>query len=116
VTDAELVELYQKARCLFFPSLYEGFGLPVLEGLACGLPIGASNTSSIPEVAGDLALYFAPYDVADMADVLYQTLQQPRDLASRNYRHERARQFSWTRTAVATVEAWRKAMQEISLG
>lgn len=116
VTDAELVELYQKARCLFFPSLYEGFGLPVLEGLACGLPIAASNTSSIPEVAGDLALYFDPHDAAEMADVLYQALQQPHDLATRNYRHERARQFSWTKTAVATVEAWRKATQEIALG
>ncbi|MGQ0761232.1 MAG: glycosyltransferase family 4 protein [Acidobacteriota bacterium] len=114
VTDAELVGLYQKARCLFFPSLYEGFGLPVLEGLACGLPIAASNTSSIPEVAGNLALYFDPHDAGEMADVLYQTLQQPSDLAWRNYRHERARQFSWTKTAVATLEAWRQATQEIA--
>ncbi|HEY5838864.1 MAG TPA: glycosyltransferase family 1 protein, partial [Pyrinomonadaceae bacterium] len=114
VTEAELVGLYQKARCLFFPSLYEGFGLPVLEGLACGLPIAASNTSSIPEVAGDLALYFDPNDVGEMADVLYQTLLRPSDLASRNYRHERARQFSWTKTAVATLEAWRQATEEIA--
>lgn len=116
VTDAELVTLYQKARCLFFPSLYEGFGLPVLEGLACGLPIAASNTSSIPEVAGDLALYFDPHNVTEMAEVLYQTLQQPRDLSSRNYRSERARQFSWRKTAVATLEAWRMATQEIGRG
>lgn len=106
VTDAELVELYQKARCLFFPSLYEGFGLPVLEGLACGLPIAASNTSSIPEVAGELAFYFDPYNASEMADVLYQTLQQPRDVASRLFRYERARRFSWTRTALATLHAW----------
>lgn len=116
VTEADLVGLYQKARCLFFPSLYEGFGLPVLEGLACGLPIAASNTSSIPEVAGDLALYFDPHDVGEMADVLYQTLRQPTDLAARNYRHERARQFSWTKTAVTTLEAWRQATQEIAPG
>lgn len=114
VDDAELVELYQKARCLFFPSLYEGFGLPVLEGLACGLPIAASNTSSIPEVAGDLACYFDPHNVGEMAEALYQTLQQPRDVASRNHRHERARQFSWTKTAVATLEAWRKATEELA--
>jgi glycosyltransferase involved in cell wall biosynthesis len=116
VTEAALIELYQKARCLFFPSLYEGFGLPVLEGLACGLPIAASNTSSIPEVAGDLALYFDPYDVADMAEVLYQTLQQPRDLASRAHRHERARQFSWSKTAVATLNAWHQATEGPAVG
>src|SRR6185436_17413106 len=106
VDEAELVELYQKARCLFFPSLYEGFGLPVLEGLACGLPVAASNTSSIPEVAGDMALYFDPYDPVDMADALYRTLQAPCDLASRTRRHEHARRFSWTKTAVATLHAW----------
>ena len=60
VSTAELISLYQKARCLFFPSLYEGFGLPLVEALACGLPIACSNTSSLPEVAGDLAHYFNP--------------------------------------------------------
>ena len=108
VTDAELVELYQKARCLFFPSLYEGFGLPVLEALACGLPVAASNTSSIPEVGGDMALYFNPYDVKDMAEKLYSALQQPDDIASQMCRHARARTFSWTKTAMATIDAWNK--------
>jgi len=106
VSDEELIQLYQKARCLFFPSLYEGFGLPVLEGLACGLPVAASNTSSIPEVAGDMASYFDPYDSGNMADALYRTLQEPRDLASRTRRHEHARRFSWAKTAAATLHAW----------
>jgi glycosyltransferase involved in cell wall biosynthesis len=106
VSNVDLVSFYQQARCLFFPSLYEGFGLPVLEGLACGLPIAASNRSSIPEVAGDLASYFDPYDVDDMAAVLYRALNEPRDLASRLKRSKYAQNFSWTKTARATIEAW----------
>ena len=106
VTDGELVALYQKARCLFFPSLYEGFGLPVLEGLACGLPIAASNTSSIPEVAGDLAMYFDPYDVKDMAEKLFGALHEPVDLESRLRRYQYAGRFSWQKTALTTLQAF----------
>ena len=106
VTEDELVELYQKARCLFFPSFYEGFGLPVLEGLACGLPIAASNTSSIPEVAGDRALYFDPDDVKDMAEKLFRALNEPRDLESRLQRHRYTERFSWPNTALATLQAF----------
>jgi glycosyltransferase involved in cell wall biosynthesis len=106
VRDVELVSLYQKARCLFFPSLYEGFGLPVLEGLACGLPIAASNNSSIPEVAGDLAVYFDPLNVESMAEALFAVMNAPVDSTSRRQRHEHARQFSWQRTALATLQAF----------
>lgn len=106
VTDAELVGLYQKARCLFFPSLYEGFGLPVLEGLACGLPIAASNTSSIPEVAGDLALYFDPYDVKDMAEKIFRALHEPLDPESRLRRHHYSKEFTWRKTAMKTLNAF----------
>jgi glycosyltransferase involved in cell wall biosynthesis len=112
VTDTELVSLYQKARCLFFPSLYEGFGLPVLEGLACGLPIAASNNSSIPEVAGDLAFYFDPYDIDDMAAELYCALNAPRDLDARLKRSKYAQNFSWRRTALATIDAWNSAVED----
>ncbi len=104
VSNAELVTLYQKAHCLFFPSLYEGFGLPVLEGLACGLPVAVSNTSSIPEVAGDEAIYFDPIDVASMAEGLYQALNAPVDFDTRLLRHKHARQFSWQRTSLETLQ------------
>ena len=77
VDDSSLVKLYQKARCLFFPSLYEGFGLPILEGVACGLPVATANTSSLPEVAGDFAFYFDPYDIDGMAQALYQGFTIP---------------------------------------
>ncbi|HKQ50865.1 MAG TPA: glycosyltransferase family 1 protein, partial [Pyrinomonadaceae bacterium] len=106
VDDDVLLALYQKARCLFFPSLYEGFGLPVLEGLACGLPVAASATSSLPEVGGEFAIYFDPDDVDAMADALYRALQEPMDYQSRLRRYEYSTKFSWRKTALATLEAF----------
>ena len=109
IDDAALVELYQKARCLFFPSLYEGFGLPILEGLACGLPVACANTSSLPEVGGEWAVYFDPLNIEEMADSLYQVLQAPMDYQSRLSRYEYSRKFSWQKSALTTLrafEAW----------
>ena len=106
VSDDALPALYQKARCLFFPSLSEGFGLPVLEGLACGLPVASSNTSSLPEVGGPHAIYFDPYDVDEMADALRQALNAPTDFESRLARYEYSKTFSWHKTALATLEAF----------
>jgi glycosyltransferase involved in cell wall biosynthesis len=110
VDDDALLALYQKAQCLFFPSLYEGFGLPVLEGLACGLPVASSNTSSLPEVGGELAAYFDPYDIDEMADSLYQALHAPMDYQSRQRRYEYSRKFSWTETAGATLRAFSQSV------
>ncbi len=106
IEDDALVALYQKARCLFFPSLYEGFGLPVLEGLACGLPVASSNTSSLPEVGGELAFYFDPYNVDGMADSLYQALQAPMDYESRQRRYEYSLRFSWQETARTSLNGF----------
>lgn len=106
VAAGKLIELYQKARCLFFPSLYEGFGLPVLEGLACGLPVATSNTSSVPEVGGDYAIYFDPRNVTEMADGLYEALQAPMDQESKQKRYEYASSFSWKKTALTTLDAF----------
>lgn len=106
VSDSELVSLYQQARCLFFPSLYEGFGLPVLEGLACGLPIACSQNSSLPEVAGNFAHYFDPEKVDAMAEALYKALTEPMDFTLRMQRSAHAKQFSWQQTARATLAAF----------
>jgi len=106
VDDAALIALYQRARCLFFPSLYEGFGLPLLEGLACGLPVASANTSSLPEVGGELAVYFDPYNIDEMADGLYRALKEPMDYNSRLTRYEYSRKFSWQETAHATLQAF----------
>lgn len=111
IDDTALVTLYQKARCLFFPSLYEGFGLPLLEGLACGLPVASSNTSSLPEVGGELAVYFDPYNIDEMADSLYRALQAPMDCLSRLKRYEYSRSFSWQKTALATLQAFAECVQ-----
>jgi glycosyltransferase involved in cell wall biosynthesis/SAM-dependent methyltransferase len=105
IEDHVLIETYQRARCLFFPSLYEGFGLPVLEGLACGLPVLASSSSSIPEVGSDLAIYFDPYDVDAMAEALREGLHAPLDLESRFKRYEYSTIFNWKKTALATLDA-----------
>ena len=70
VEDDELGRLFRGAGIFFFPSFYEGFGLPVLDALASGLPVVASHTSSIPEVAGEHAIYCNPQDVEDMAEKL----------------------------------------------
>src|SRR6266850_4610015 len=106
IDNDDLRALYQRARCLFFPSLYEGFGLPLLEGLACGLPVTASNTSSLPEVAGEYAIYFDPYNIDEMAQSLYQALQAPMDYESRLTRYEYSRNFSWRKTAEMTLQAF----------
>jgi glycosyltransferase involved in cell wall biosynthesis/SAM-dependent methyltransferase len=109
IEDRALIETYQKARCLFFPSLYEGFGLPVLEGLACGLPVAASQSSSIPEVAGAEAFYFDPYNADEMADALHEALEAPMDLESRLQRYEYSKEFTWKKTALATLSALTKS-------
>jgi glycosyltransferase involved in cell wall biosynthesis len=74
VPNEDLATLYQGAVAFVFPSLYEGFGIPLLEAMACGCPIAASNTSSIPEVSGSAAVYFDPHDIDDMAKVISDLL------------------------------------------
>jgi SAM-dependent methyltransferase len=80
----------------------------VLEGLACGLPVAASNTSSIPEIGRHLAIYFDPTDVDQMADSLRQTLQLPSDPNAKERRYEYSREFTWKKTALATLAALTK--------
>lgn len=110
VDDISLVKLYQKARCLFFPSLYEGFGLPILEGLACGLPVAAANTSSLPEVAGDFAFYYDPYNIDEMAQGLYDALRAPMDADAKRIRYEYSKNFSWQKTALTTLAAFESSV------
>jgi glycosyltransferase involved in cell wall biosynthesis len=97
-----LRELYARAACLVYPSLAEGFGLPVLEAMASGTPVVTSNVSSLPEVAGGAALTADPYDVAALAEAIGAVLTRAalrEELRERGL--QRARQFSWEQTAVA---------------
>ncbi|MBI1728384.1 MAG: glycosyltransferase family 4 protein [Candidatus Rokubacteria bacterium] len=98
--EETLRDLYQRAACLVLPSLGEGFGLPVLEAMACGLPVITSRVSSLAEVAGDAAVTVNPYDATELSDAMYRVLTD-RDLREDLRRRglERAGQFTWRQTA-----------------
>lgn len=109
VNDGQLDALYRGADAFVYPSLSEGFGLPVLEAMSRGVPTVTSNTSSLPEVAGDAALLIDPTDVSEMAEALARVLTDPAlsgDLRARG--HARAAMFSWAATARATLDAYRQ--------
>lgn len=110
VADADLPALYSGASCFVFPSLYEGFGLPVLEAMACGTPVVCSSVSSLPEVAGDAALLFDPWNVESITGVLSQILRDV-DLQAdcRERGLQRAQHFNWTTTALQTLGHYRLA-------
>ncbi|MGH9891149.1 MAG: glycosyltransferase family 4 protein, partial [bacterium] len=105
VTDGQLRALYERAACLVFPSLYEGFGLPPLEAMACGCAVITSDTTSLPEVCGDAALYCDPSDPRDIAAQISAVLTRP-DLAAelRVRAVARSRLFRWKATARAVMK------------
>jgi glycosyltransferase involved in cell wall biosynthesis len=104
VPDVDLPALYSAASAFVFPSLYEGFGLPPLEAMACGAPVITSNVSSLPEVVGDAALQIDPTDVAALAAAISRVLDQPAladELRARG--RARSQRFTWTRAAQQTL-------------
>jgi glycosyltransferase involved in cell wall biosynthesis len=103
VTPAELVDLYRSATCLVFPSLYEGFGLPPLEAMACGCPVAAARATSLPEVCGEAAEYFDPSSPEDMAEAVLRTLDG--HLVARGL--ARAAEFTWEACARAHDDVYR---------
>jgi glycosyltransferase involved in cell wall biosynthesis len=109
----ELVDLYNGASVFFYPSLYEGFGLPILEGMSCGAPVITSRVASMPEVAGDAALLVDPTSEQELAQALAQVLTDAglrREMRTRGLR--RAGEFSWVKTAECTLRAYREAWDE----
>jgi len=101
VEDGDLPALYSAAELLAYPSIYEGFGLPVLEAMACGTPVITSTTSSLPEVGGEAALLVEPTDVEGIAGALRRLLQDAdlrRTLITKGF--EQARQFTWEKAAL----------------
>jgi glycosyltransferase involved in cell wall biosynthesis len=110
---ADLKYWYSAATIFVYPSLYEGFGMPVLEAMACGTPVVASNASSLPEVAGDAALLVDPSNVDSLKeaiDTLTRDTAKRGDLSQRGI--ARAATFSWTRTARETASVYRLALAE----
>jgi glycosyltransferase involved in cell wall biosynthesis len=114
VADEDLPALYSAADLFVYPSLYEGFGLPPLEAMACGAPVVTSNVSSLPEVVGDAALMVNPLDVEAMAAAMEQILTDStlrQTLTARG--GERARAFTWERMARRTLEVYRAVSSQL---
>jgi glycosyltransferase involved in cell wall biosynthesis len=111
VDDEDLIALYQGAEALVMPSFYEGFGLPVLEAMACGCPVITSNVSSLPEIAGDAALLVDSNDEEAMAQAMSAICSNPalrQSLVEKGCR--RAAEFSWDRAAAETAQVYADAM------
>lgn len=112
ISQEELVSLYNLATVYVQPSLYEGFGLPILEAMMCGTPVISSNAGSLPEVGDKAALYFDPTDLTKFIALLTEVLQ---DKSLRNklskLGFEQADKFSWKETAKQTMEVYKRAIQ-----
>lgn len=109
VADEDLAAIYSGARAFVYPSLYEGFGLPVLEAMQCGVPVITSNTTSLPEVGGDAVEYVNPLDRPALVAALRRLWTDPaRREELRRRGRDHSKRFSWERTAEATVSAYRE--------
>jgi glycosyltransferase involved in cell wall biosynthesis len=114
VPSESLAQVYAEADLLLYPSRWEGFGLPVLEAFACGVPVVTSKTTSLPEVAGKAALLVDPLDPADIAGAVEKVMKSSslrRKLVAAGSR--RAKAFNWDRTADATLKVYRKVGEAV---
>jgi glycosyltransferase involved in cell wall biosynthesis len=110
VSDDELIHFYGACDLFVFPSLYEGFGLPILEAMACGRAVVCSNTSAMPEVANAAGILFDPHSTTEVARAMHDLLVDP-ELRIRTERLglHRAAQFTWEKTARKTLDVYYKA-------
>ena len=105
ITDEELKALYLNALSLVLPSYYEGFGLPILEAMQCGCPVLCARAASLPEVAGEAALFFDPMDAMNIAKTIDRIVLDPQlrnELTQRGY--QRAKEFSWRAAGLQTMD------------
>lgn len=111
--DEEMPMLYNAAKVLMYPSFYEGFGLPILEAMSCGVPVITSNISAMPEVGGEAVLYANPEDEKDIADKLRLVMEDKKirkDMIDKGFLQ--AKKFSWEKCAKETLEVYRRVIQE----
>lgn len=111
ISDEELVTFYKKAECLVMPSFEEGFGIPLLEAFATSSPVVSSKQGSLPEVAGDAAIYFDPYNVQDMAEKIAQVLDSEaikKELIEKG--KKRVKEFSWEKMTEQTLEVYENSI------
>jgi glycosyltransferase involved in cell wall biosynthesis len=117
VPDTELAAMYRRCSLFYFPSLYEGFGLPILEAMSCGAPVAAGNNSSIPEVLGDLRGTFDASDPNHIAATVGRLLADPEELLLlRERSRRRAAHFTWERTAEKVLEGYEVALSRPAPG
>ena len=112
VDNNTLSGIMRGAKALVYPSLYEGFGLPILEAFSCGLPVIASRSSSLPEIGGDAVIYFDPYNTDEIIHAISELLEDADKRAEMAQKgRERVNLFSWEKTARETIEAYEKVQQ-----
>ena len=110
--EEDLPTLFAGTRAFVFPSHYEGFGLPPLEAMACGVPVVSSNASCMPEILGEAAVYLDPRNSADIADKINSTLISA-DLRKKMIKKgfERAKKYSWGKMAQETLQIYREVLE-----
>ncbi len=108
VNDEELVILYNLAEAFIYPSFYEGFGLPVLEAMSCGVPVICSQISSLPEVAEYAGIYIDPSDIGSIKAALSDALKNKESLSARSLKQ--AGKFSWEKTAAETINVYKEVL------
>lgn len=107
VNDSDYAALCTGAKAFVFPSLYEGFGIAILDAFACGTPVVTSDVSSMPEVAGDAAILVDPYNIDSIAEGIGRALRGPKGLIEKGF--ERVKQFSWEETARQTLAVYNES-------
>lgn len=113
IPEKDLTTLYNAANLFVYPSLYEGFGLPPLEAMACGTPVITSNTSSLPEVVGNAGIMIDPKNIQELTDAMYNVLKNPeleKELSKKGLK--RAKMFSWEKTAKETLKVYEEVCNE----
>lgn len=105
VSESDLVKLYSGASALIYPSIYEGFGLPILQAFACGCPVVTSNISSMPEVAGEAAVLVDPYKTDEIKEGIERALRAPKSFIEKGFKQ--VKKYSWEKTAQMTLDVYK---------